>query len=109
MTPDELPPRTTKSARPVGSARGYDDSMAGRERYGAGRIVVFDHDPAWAAMFERERARVQQALGPIVVTVEPFGGSAAPAGPRVLSGRLETASVPGTADRQDLLRLFSDA
>jgi GrpB-like predicted nucleotidyltransferase (UPF0157 family) len=32
--------------------------MTAKERYGAGRIVVTDHDPAWAAMFERERARV---------------------------------------------------
>ncbi|HEX9370438.1 MAG TPA: anti-sigma factor [Roseiflexaceae bacterium] len=45
----------------------------------------------------------------IVVTVEPFGGSAAPAGPRVLSGSLATASVPRTADRQDLLRLLGHA
>src|SRR5438093_447657 len=52
--------------------------MAGRERYGAGRIVVADHDPAWAAMFERERARVQEALGPIVVTVEHVGSTAVP-------------------------------
>jgi GrpB-like predicted nucleotidyltransferase (UPF0157 family) len=52
--------------------------MAGRERYGAGRVVVLDHDPAWAAMYERERARVQQALGPIVVTVEHVGSTAVP-------------------------------
>jgi GrpB-like predicted nucleotidyltransferase (UPF0157 family) len=50
----------------------------GRERYGAGRIVVSDHDPAWTAMFERERARVEHALGPIVVTVEHVGSTAVP-------------------------------
>ena len=59
-------------------APGYDEDMTARERYGAGRIVVFDHDPAWAAMFERERARVQDALGPIVVTVEHVGSTAVP-------------------------------
>jgi GrpB-like predicted nucleotidyltransferase (UPF0157 family) len=52
--------------------------MTAREPYGAGRIVVFDHDPAWAAMFERERARVQDALGPIVATVEHVGSTAVP-------------------------------
>jgi GrpB-like predicted nucleotidyltransferase (UPF0157 family) len=50
----------------------------GMERYGAGPIVVSDHDPAWAAMFQRERARVEAALGPIVVTVEHVGSTAVP-------------------------------
>jgi GrpB-like predicted nucleotidyltransferase (UPF0157 family) len=49
-----------------------------RERYGAGRIEVLDHDPAWSAMFEQERLRVQAALGPIVVTVEHVGSTAVP-------------------------------
>jgi GrpB-like predicted nucleotidyltransferase (UPF0157 family) len=49
-----------------------------RERYGAGRIQILDYDPAWVAMFERERARVQDALGPIVVTVEHVGSTAVP-------------------------------
>jgi GrpB-like predicted nucleotidyltransferase (UPF0157 family) len=49
-----------------------------RERYGAGRIQILDYDPAWTAMFERERARVQGALGPIVVTVEHVGSTAVP-------------------------------
>jgi GrpB-like predicted nucleotidyltransferase (UPF0157 family) len=49
-----------------------------RERYGAGTIQVLDYDPAWAAMFEQERARVQDALGPIVVTVEHVGSTAVP-------------------------------
>ena len=61
-----------------GSAPGYDETMTAKERYGAGRIVVSDPDPAWAAMFERERARVQEALGPIVVTVEHVGSTAVP-------------------------------
>jgi GrpB-like predicted nucleotidyltransferase (UPF0157 family) len=52
--------------------------MTAKERYGAGRIVVSDYDPAWSAMFERERARVQEALGVIVVTVEHVGSTAVP-------------------------------
>jgi GrpB-like predicted nucleotidyltransferase (UPF0157 family) len=50
----------------------------GRERYGAGRIEVLDHDPAWSVMFEQEALRVQEALGPIVVTVEHVGSTAVP-------------------------------
>jgi GrpB-like predicted nucleotidyltransferase (UPF0157 family) len=67
-----------------GRAGGYDGGemtgggRSGRERYGAGRIVVSDHDPAWAAMYERERARVQDLLGPIVVAVEHVGSTAVP-------------------------------
>jgi len=52
--------------------------MAGRERYGAGRIVVCDYDPTWPAMFEQERAQVQDALGAMVVTVEHVGSTAVP-------------------------------
>jgi GrpB-like predicted nucleotidyltransferase (UPF0157 family) len=55
-----------------------DRGRPGRERYGAGRIEVLDHDPAWTAMFERERARVQDALGPIVVTIEHVGSTSVP-------------------------------
>jgi GrpB-like predicted nucleotidyltransferase (UPF0157 family) len=61
-----------------GSAPGYDETMTAKERYGAGRIVVSDYDPAWSAMFERERARVQEALGLIVVTIEHVGSTAVP-------------------------------
>jgi GrpB-like predicted nucleotidyltransferase (UPF0157 family) len=50
----------------------------GREHYGAGRIRVLDYDPAWVVMFEQERRRVQDALGPIVVTVEHVGSTAVP-------------------------------
>jgi GrpB-like predicted nucleotidyltransferase (UPF0157 family) len=64
------------------SACGYDGrvmaSERDKERYGAGRIQVLDYDPAWATMFEQERARVQDALGPIVVTVEHVGSTAVP-------------------------------
>jgi GrpB-like predicted nucleotidyltransferase (UPF0157 family) len=52
--------------------------FTGKERYGAGMIVVSDHDPAWTAMFEQERALVLDALGPIVVTVEHVGSTAVP-------------------------------
>ncbi len=62
----------------AGFAPGYDEDMTARERYGAGPIVVLDYDPAWAAEFQKERARVQAALGPIVVTVEHVGSTAVP-------------------------------
>ena len=52
--------------------------MAASERYGGGPIVVRDYDPAWAALFERERTHVRDALGPIVVTVEHVGSTAVP-------------------------------
>ena len=45
----------------------------------------------------------------IFVTAEPRGGSAAPSGPRVLSGGLAVAMHPRLADRQELLRLLLDA
>jgi GrpB-like predicted nucleotidyltransferase (UPF0157 family) len=48
------------------------------ERYGAGPIVVIDYDPAWPAMFERERANVAAALGPLAVIIEHVGSTAVP-------------------------------
>jgi GrpB-like predicted nucleotidyltransferase (UPF0157 family) len=49
----------------------------GAERYGGGPIV-FESDPAWPAMFEREQGRIRAALGPIVVTIEHVGSTAVP-------------------------------
>jgi anti-sigma-K factor RskA len=40
------------------------------------------------------------------VTVEPAGGSSAPGGPRVMSGKLSGATMAGLADRQELLGLL---
>jgi GrpB-like predicted nucleotidyltransferase (UPF0157 family) len=48
------------------------------ERYGGGAIVVTDYDPAWPAMFERERAKLETALGSLVVTIEHVGSTAVP-------------------------------
>lgn len=48
------------------------------ERYGGGPIVIRDHDPAWAAMFEDEERRLRGVLGPMVVGVEHMGSTAVP-------------------------------
>lgn len=52
--------------------------MAVTDRYGGGAIVVFESDPAWPMMFERERRRVETALGPIVLAIEHIGSTAVP-------------------------------
>ena len=51
---------------------------SGSERYGGGKIVVSDYDPAWPWMFEEERTRVQDALGSLAVTIEHVGSTAVP-------------------------------
>ena len=48
------------------------------ERYGGGPIIVTDYDPAWPAMFEQERAKLDTALGSLVVTIEHVGSTAVP-------------------------------
>src|SRR5260221_13827892 len=48
------------------------------ERYGSGPIVVADYNPAWPAMFERERANLHAALGSLVVRIEHVGSTAVP-------------------------------
>jgi GrpB-like predicted nucleotidyltransferase (UPF0157 family) len=48
------------------------------ERYGGGPIEVRDYDPAWPALFERERTQVGEALGEMVVCVEHVGSTAVP-------------------------------
>jgi GrpB-like predicted nucleotidyltransferase (UPF0157 family) len=72
-----------------------------RERYGAGRIQILDYDPAWVAMFERERARVQDVLGPIVVTVEHVGSTAVPglAAKPIIDLLVGVRSLPEARDR----------
>jgi hypothetical protein len=44
----------------------------------------------------------------VFVTVEPFGGSTMPNGPRVMSGALARAKAPTSFDRQELLSLLWD-
>jgi GrpB-like predicted nucleotidyltransferase (UPF0157 family) len=48
------------------------------EKYGAGSIVVFDYDPNWPAMFEQERTRVKDALGPFALAIEHMGSTSVP-------------------------------
>jgi hypothetical protein len=58
---------------------------------------------AWALVdFEQPIA----AYSELFVTIEPAGGSAAPAGARVVSGSLENSTTVGVADRQELLGLL---
>ena len=48
------------------------------EKYGAGSIVVADYDPDWPVRFERESARIQQALGSFAVAIEHAGSTSVP-------------------------------
>ena len=48
------------------------------ERYGGGSIVVVDYDPAWPAMFERERTTLGRSLGSLAVGIEHVGSTAIP-------------------------------
>jgi GrpB-like predicted nucleotidyltransferase (UPF0157 family) len=48
------------------------------ERYGAGPITIENYDPAWPAEFEKERTRLQAALGPMVTSIEHVGSTAVP-------------------------------
>ena len=48
------------------------------EKYGAGPIVVLDYDPTWPALFERERARVKEAIGSFALSIDHIGSTAVP-------------------------------
>jgi GrpB-like predicted nucleotidyltransferase (UPF0157 family) len=48
------------------------------ERYGGGQIVIAEYDPAWPSLFEEERTRILNALGPNAITVEHVGSTAVP-------------------------------
>jgi GrpB-like predicted nucleotidyltransferase (UPF0157 family) len=48
------------------------------EHYGGGQIVIHEYDPAWPALFEDERTRILDALGPNAITVEHVGSTAVP-------------------------------
>jgi GrpB-like predicted nucleotidyltransferase (UPF0157 family) len=52
--------------------------MTSMERYGGGRIIVRAYDPMWPAMFDEERARLQDVLGSLAVAVEHVGTTAVP-------------------------------
>ena len=50
--------------------------IGGREPVSS--IAIADYDPAWPARFERERARISQALGDGAVRIEHIGSTAVP-------------------------------
>lgn len=49
----------------------------GRERT-EGRLEVVDYDPAWPALFDREAAKVRDALGRSALAVEHVGSTSVP-------------------------------
>jgi GrpB-like predicted nucleotidyltransferase (UPF0157 family) len=49
--------------------------VGGRERR---EIVIVDYDPSWPVRFERERDRLQQALGELALRIEHIGSTAVP-------------------------------
>jgi GrpB-like predicted nucleotidyltransferase (UPF0157 family) len=49
--------------------------IGGRERR---QVVIVDYDPAWRERFERERTRVQTALGDAAVRIEHIGSTSVP-------------------------------
>ena len=48
------------------------------EKYGAGSIVISDYDPNWPALFEEERRKIRNALGPFALAIEHIGSTAVP-------------------------------
>jgi GrpB-like predicted nucleotidyltransferase (UPF0157 family) len=49
--------------------------IGGRERR---EIVLVEHDPAWAQRYERERARIEAALGERVLRIDHVGSTSVP-------------------------------
>ena len=48
------------------------------EKYGAGFIIISNYDPNWPRMFEEERTRITNALGPFALAIEHIGSTAVP-------------------------------
>jgi GrpB-like predicted nucleotidyltransferase (UPF0157 family) len=48
------------------------------ERYGGGKIVIYDYDPSWPMKFAEERDRLLNAVGSELVTIEHVGSTAVP-------------------------------
>jgi GrpB-like predicted nucleotidyltransferase (UPF0157 family) len=48
------------------------------ERYGGGRIVIYDYDPTWPARFAEARDELLQVMGTAPVTIEHVGSTAVP-------------------------------
>jgi len=49
--------------------------IGGRERR---EIVIVDHDPAWSARFELERARITAALSELALRIDHIGSTSVP-------------------------------
>jgi GrpB-like predicted nucleotidyltransferase (UPF0157 family) len=60
-----------------GDRDAYLDSVliGGREKR---EIVIVDHDPAWSHTFERQRRRIDRALGADALSIEHIGSTAVP-------------------------------
>jgi GrpB-like predicted nucleotidyltransferase (UPF0157 family) len=56
----------------------YLDKVLVGGREPPGRITIADYDPAWPARFERERVRIEQALGPVAKRIEHIGSTSVP-------------------------------
>jgi GrpB-like predicted nucleotidyltransferase (UPF0157 family) len=60
----------------------YDERLAevtiGRPRQLSGRIELCDHDPRWPEIYEREAARVRDALCHRVVSLQHVGSTSVP-------------------------------
>jgi GrpB-like predicted nucleotidyltransferase (UPF0157 family) len=55
---------------------GLDEALiGGREKP---RIAIADYDPRWPARFDRERARIREALGAAAIAIEHIGSTAVP-------------------------------
>jgi GrpB-like predicted nucleotidyltransferase (UPF0157 family) len=68
------------------------------EKYGSGSIVVCDYDSNWPALFEQERARIENALGPFALAIEHVGSTAVPGLPsKPIIDLLVGVPGPGTA------------
>ncbi len=44
----------------------------------SGSLEIRPYDPAWAAQFESERARLEAALGPLAVRIDHHGSTSVP-------------------------------
>jgi GrpB-like predicted nucleotidyltransferase (UPF0157 family) len=53
-----------------------DDVLIGGPE--ARHVVLVEHDPAWAARYQRERERVVAALGPRVLRIDHIGSTSIP-------------------------------
>ncbi len=43
-----------------------------------GSVVLADHNPRWAELYEEEAARIREALGPVVLAMEHYGSTSIP-------------------------------